>query len=193
MTPIFDRAVARLFKMRGRQGGLRGEQRGLLNWDWKWRLSIDLCTKCNFIWGRGGRVSARGAVAPCPLWLRHWFLGVHIKNDPNFFGAHTEWPPFPDETYTYLRSPVGIMYVTFQGFFLGGLGVPHPAKILLIPPIRHLSPFLDQGLSPQPMFVPENLKNLNTFLCQIWLLLSSKVPKKLYFVHKIAKNVLILH
>ena len=25
---------------------------------------------------------------------------------------------------------------------------------------------------------PENLKNLNTFLCQIWLLLSSKVPFK---------------
>ena len=59
------------------------------------------------------------------------------------------------------------------GFFPGGTGGPHPAKILLIPSIRHLSPFLDQGLSspPQPRFVPKNLKNLNTFLCQIWLLL----------------------
>ena len=38
-----------------------------------------------------------------------------------------------------------------QGFFLGGTGgSPHPAKILPIPPIRHLSPFLDQGLSPPP-------------------------------------------
>ena len=35
------------------------------------------------------------------------------------------------------------------GFFPGGgLGVPQLAKILSIPPIRHLSPFLDQGLSP---------------------------------------------
>ena len=65
-----------------------------------------------------------------------------------------------------------------QGFFLGGTGgPPQLAKILSIPPIQHLSPFLDQGLSPpQARFVPENLKNLNTFLCQIWLLLSSKVP-----------------
>ena len=77
------------------------------------------------------------------------------------------------------------MYYDYHsGFFPGGGGggglggPPHPAKILPIPPIRHLSPFLDQGLfPPQPRFVPENLKNLNTFLCQIWLvLLSSKVP-----------------
>ena len=95
------------------------------------------------------------------------------------------------------------------GFFSWG-GSPHPAKILPIPPIRHLSPFLDQGLSPpQPRFVPENLKNLNTFLCQIWLLLIQLIPilsfpvmhdlcmfhylKKLYFMLKIAKNGLILH
>ena len=55
-------------------------------------------------------------------------------------------------------------------------GGPPSGKNFANPPIRHLSPFLDQGLSPQPRFVPENLKNLNTFLCQIWLLLSSKIP-----------------
>ena len=53
------------------------------------------------------------------------------------------------------------------GFFLGGWGVPHPAKILPIPPIQHLSPFLDQGLSPAAEVRPRKLKNLNTFLCQI--------------------------
>ena len=61
------RGVARLFKMRGRQGGLRGEQGA--DRDSKWRLSIDLCTKCNFIWGgkRGAEFLPEGAVAPpCP-------------------------------------------------------------------------------------------------------------------------------
>ena len=62
--------------MRGRQGGLKGEQRGA-DRDSIWRLSIDLCTKCNFIWGArggGGRVSARrGGCPPAPTpWLRHW-------------------------------------------------------------------------------------------------------------------------
>ena len=67
--------VARLFKMRGRQGGLRGE-RGEADRDSKWRLSIDLCTKCNFIWGaRGGAeflTRGGGCPPPAPLWLRHW-------------------------------------------------------------------------------------------------------------------------
>ena len=66
----------------------------------------------------------------------------------------------------------------YAGFFSwGDGGPPIRQKFCQSPPIRHLSPFLDQCLSPpQPRFVPENLKNLNTFLCQIWLLLSSKVP-----------------
>ena len=70
-----------------------------------------------------------------------------------------------------------------QGFFWGG-GLPPFGKNFANPPIRHLSPFLDQGLSPpppEPRLVPENLKNSNTFLCQIWLLLSSKVPYKAVF------------
>ena len=40
---------------------------GGADWDSKWWLSIDLCTKCNFIWGReGGRVSARGQLPSAP-------------------------------------------------------------------------------------------------------------------------------
>ena len=60
------RGVARLFKMMGRQGGLRDEQGA--DWESKWRLSIDICTKCNISsGGEGGRVSARGwSLAPCP-------------------------------------------------------------------------------------------------------------------------------
>ena len=53
-------------------------------------------------------------------------------------------------------------------FFLGGLGEHHPAKILRIPPHPTLVPVFGPKLvPPQPRFVPENLKNLNTFLCQI--------------------------
>ena len=70
-----------------------------------------------------------------------------------------------------------------QVFFPGGTGGSPSGKNFVNPPppIRHLSQFLDQGLSPQPRFFPENLKNLNTFLCQIWLLFSSKEPLKAVF------------
>ena len=36
------------------------------------------------------------------------------------------------------------------GFFPGGLGVPSSGENFANPPIRHLSPFLDQGLSNPP-------------------------------------------
>ena len=53
---IYPRGVGRLFKMRGRQGGRTSERGGGADWDSKLQLSIDFCTKCNFIWGaRGGR------------------------------------------------------------------------------------------------------------------------------------------
>ena len=53
----------------------------------------------------------------------------------------------------------------------GAGGSPHPAKILPIPPIRHLSPFLDQGLSPPAEVRPRKFEkfkyifvsNLTTF------------------------------
>ena len=66
----------------------------------------------------------------------------------------------------------------FQGFFFrGGLGVPHLAKILSIPHPT-LVPVFGPKLvpPPPPRFIPKNLKTLNTFLCQLWLFLSSKVP-----------------
>ena len=40
--------------------------------------------------------------------------------------------------------------VGLRGFFLGDGRSPYTAKMLPIPPIRHLSPFLDKGLSPPP-------------------------------------------
>ena len=67
-----SRGVARLFKMRGRQGGAH-EWAGGADWYSKWWLSMDLCTKCNFIWGQeGGRVSAGGSCPPAP-WLHHCY------------------------------------------------------------------------------------------------------------------------
>ena len=76
------RGVVRLFKMRGRQGGLRGG--GGADWDSKWRLSIDLCTKCNLIWeAREGAEFVPGAVEPpllplaMPL-LKTIFIEVYL-------------------------------------------------------------------------------------------------------------------
>ena len=53
-----------------------------------------------------------------------------------------------------------IEHVNQQGFFPGGgLGVPHPAKILPTPPHLTLVPVFGPRLPPpQLRFVPENLK-----------------------------------
>ena len=54
-----------------------------------------------------------------------------------------------------------------QGFFRGGMGGP-PGKNFANPPHLTLVPVFGPRLvPPQPRFIPENLKNLNTFLCQI--------------------------
>ena len=69
-----------------------------------------------------------------------------------------------------------------SGFFpggggQGGLGGPTiRQKFFQSPPIRHLSPFLDQGLSPLAVVRPQKFEKFKHILCQIWLLLSSKVP-----------------
>ena len=56
----------------------------------------------------------------------------------------------------------------YHGFFLGrGLGVPHLGKSLVNHPHPTLVPVFGPRLAPQPRFVPENLKNLDTFLCQV--------------------------
>ena len=62
---VFVARGKQTFQNRGRQGGLRGEQGA--DWDSKWRLSIYLCTKCNFIWGQGGQsFCQRGSRPPPP-------------------------------------------------------------------------------------------------------------------------------
>ena len=78
------------------------------------------------------------------------------------------------------------MFIISPGFFSwGDWGVPpHPAKILPIPPIWHLSLFLDQGLSPPAEVRPRKFEkfkyifvsNLTTFKlkstlksCILWL------------------------
>ena len=54
-------------------------------------------------------------------------------------------------------------------FFPGGTGgVPPSGENFANPPHPTLVPVFGPRLvPPQPRFVPENLKNLNTFLCQI--------------------------
>ena len=62
-------------------------------------------------------------------------------------------------------------------FFLGGLGVSPSGKNFVNPPSDTCPRFWTKACPPlPPRFVPENWKNLKIFLCQIWLLLSSKVP-----------------
>ena len=83
----------------------------------------------------------------------------------------------------------------YSGFFPGGVGVPHPAKILPIPsPIRQLSSFLDQGLSPPAEVRPRKVEKLNEYIFVSNLTISKlkSTLKKLYFMFKIAKNGLIL-
>ena len=101
------------FQNEGAARGLRGEQGGA-DWDSKWRLSIDLCTKCNFIWGgkRGGRVSARGDSRPpapppaTPLlifrtllakfWIFAYFLQkIAIFRSGMFLWRHNYVTPWP--------------------------------------------------------------------------------------------------
>ena len=64
---------------------------------------------------------------------------------------------------------VKIIYGVRVFFFLGvgAGGSPHSAKILPIPHPTLVPVFGPRLVPPQPRFVPENLKNLNTFLCQI--------------------------
>ena len=77
-------------------------------------------------------------------------------------------------SYLYLC----ILAVDRRVFSWGGLGGSPPSgKNFANPPPSDTCPhFWTKACPPQPRLVPENLKNLNTFLCQIWLLFSSKVP-----------------
>ena len=65
---IFRQGRSQTFQNgRAARGGGSGVSRGA-DWDSKWRLSIDLCTKCNFIGGAsGGQSFCQGG--GCPLLL----------------------------------------------------------------------------------------------------------------------------
>ena len=79
----------------------------------------------------------------------------------------------------YLKSCFRSVCLYFTGFFfLGGLGVPHPAKILPFPPSDTCPRFWPRLVPPAEVRPRKLEKKLNTFLCQIqnWLLLISKVP-----------------
>ena len=55
-----------------------------------------------------------------------------------------------------------------QGLFPGGTGgSPHRQKFCQSPPSDTCPRFWTKACPPKPRFVPENLKNLITFLCQI--------------------------
>ena len=78
-------------------------------------------------------------------------------------------------THLHLEVIGLVSRVFIQG---GSWGVSHPSgKILSIPPSDTCPRFWTKACpTPQPRFVHENLKTLNTFFCQIWLLLSSQAP-----------------
>ena len=60
---VTSRGIARLQN----EGAARGARVRGADWDSKWQLTIDLCTKCDFMGGQeGGRVSARGQLPPDP-------------------------------------------------------------------------------------------------------------------------------
>ena len=146
------------------------------------------------------------------MFALHWYVSTHKNNAHTMFivtklcplksynpricqnGSTAQHLNTRKHPYLSRHSKWGYNIHTYQGFFPGGgLGgppiwqkfcqSPHPTLVLVFGP-RLVSP----SWSSTP-----NFKILNTFLCQIWLLLSSKVPFKLYFMLKIAKNGLILH
>ena len=80
-----------------------------------------------------------------------------------------------------------------QGFFPGGQGSPIWRKFCQSP-IWNLSPFLDQGLSPQAEVRPRKFETFKyTFVSNLTTFKLKSNFKKLYFMLKIAKNGLILH
>ena len=91
LEQIFNKAPSQgrsqTFQNEGASRGAQGWAGGGADWDSKWRLSIDLCTKCNFIWGRGGQSFCRGQSPPCPPPppLRHCTLRAKRANKIFFF------------------------------------------------------------------------------------------------------------
>ena len=115
------------------------------------------------------------AVYKCPLLLLLlwqmplWHQVVHTSY------CYHEWHNFPVYiVHSLLEESRGVKcsencYVS--GFFSRGTGGPPSSKSFVEPPIRHLSPFLDQGLSPPAEVRPRKFEkfkyifvsNLTTF------------------------------
>ena len=113
-------------------------------------------------------------------------ISLMIVSQWYYFIMSTEW-------LTLIINYMIYHQCQHQSFFLGGTGGPPIRWKFCQSPHPTPVPVFGPRLVPtQPRFIPENLKNLNTFLCQIWLLLSSKVPLKSVLQLKIAKNGLIL-
>ena len=120
------------------------------------KKSINKSIKCHWIYPH--LTSTRHLLSYCVkfvwnqfYWMQHYFL---TRN--NYTSALCSW--LSVNQYADLK----LMSYIFKHFSLqtsvpwggrvfswGGLGVPHPAKILSIP-LRHLSLLLDQACSPPP-------------------------------------------
>ena len=107
------------------------------------------------------------------------------------FGCHSTlfttfdlwWPLTSMKVIIIINSHQGFFWPSLVAiarvFFPGGTGgFPPSGENFANSPTSDTCPrFWTKACPPpQPRFVPENLKNSSTFLCQIWLLLSSKVP-----------------
>ena len=88
-------------------------QGGWADRDSKWRLSIDPCIRCHFIWGaQGGLASDRGAQVPLPLRLRPWMAKLksnalvhsHILLVCHFFFFFLTG--ISDETFKRLKNQI---------------------------------------------------------------------------------------
>ena len=100
--------------------------------------------------------------------IQAWVIGLYHRPSMHrltYVGCGHRYKGDPRTCTIFIqawRSNWGSSGFSPTGFFSWGgddWGSPHPAKILPIPPpIRHLSPFLDQGLSPPAEVWPENLK-----------------------------------
>ena len=62
-VPVPMQGRSQTFQNEGTARGAQGWAGGA-DWDSKWRLSIDLCTKCNFIWGARGAEFLPGGSCP---------------------------------------------------------------------------------------------------------------------------------
>ena len=91
--------------------------------------------------------SLKKATAHCAYWssIKCLMLSTESMLVKTNKAQGKQWaPPLKNAT------PLHITPTEHPGFFPGGLGVPPSGENFVNPPIRHLSPFLVQGLFPSP-------------------------------------------